>query len=140
MAFKVQRVETWAAPLQDKPGGLAAKLAALAHANVNLEFLIARRAPDRPGKGVVFVTPIEGAAKVRAARAAGFRKTVSLHTVRFQGPDRKGVGAKVTRALAEQGLNVRGLSAAAMKGKFIAHLALDTTADAAKAMRILRAL
>ena len=140
MALKVQRVDTWAAPLQDKPGGLAAKLDALARANVNLEFLIARRAPDKPGKGVVFVTPVVGAARVRAARAAGFRKTTSLHTVRFQGADRRGVGAKITRALAEHGLNVRGLSAAAMGGKFVAHLALDTAADAAKALRLLRAL
>jgi hypothetical protein len=46
-------VETWAAPLEDKPGGLAEKLSALADAGVNLEFVIARRASDKPGTGVV---------------------------------------------------------------------------------------
>lgn len=140
MALKIQRVDTWAAPLEDKPGELAAKLKGLAQAGVNLEFVIARRAPDKPGKGVVFVTPIKGAAGTRAARTAGFMKTDSLHTVRIEGADKKGEGTKITQALAEQGLNLRGLSAAAVSKKFIAHLALDTAADAAKAVRILRAL
>ena len=140
MALKIQRVDTWAAPLEDRPGELAAKLKSLAQAGVNLEFVIARRAPDKPGEGVVFVTPIKGAAGTRAARTAGFIKTNSLHTVRIEGADKKGEGTKITQALAEQGLNLRGLSAAAVSKKFIAHLALDTAADAAKAVRILRAL
>ena len=126
--------------MEDRPGELAAKLKSLAQAGVNLEFVIARRAPDKPGEGVVFVTPIQGAAGVRAAKAAGFMKTDSLHTVRIEGADKKGEGAKITQALAEKGLNLRGLSAAAINKKFIAHVALDTAADAAKATRLLRAL
>lgn len=39
MALKVERVDAWAAPLEDKPGSLAAKLAALADAGINLEYL-----------------------------------------------------------------------------------------------------
>ena len=61
MALKATRVDTWAATIKDQPGGLAAKLEALAAAKVNLEFIIARRAPEKPGTGVVFVTPITGA-------------------------------------------------------------------------------
>ena len=140
MALKIQKVDTWAASLEDRAGELAAKLKALTQAGVNLEFVIARRAPDKPGKGVVFVTPIQGAAAVRAAKAAGFIKTDGLHTVRLEGADKKGEGVKITQALADKGLNLRGLSAAAMNKKFVAHLALDTAADAAKAMRVLRAL
>ena len=58
MALKVTRVDTWAASMKDKSGALAAKLTALADAGVNLEFVIARRAPEKPGTGVVFVVPI----------------------------------------------------------------------------------
>ena len=58
----------------------------------------------------------------------------------MQGPDRKGIGAKVTGAIANAGINLRGLSAAAMKKKFICHLALDTAADATKVMKALKAL
>jgi hypothetical protein len=140
MAMKVSRVDTWAATIKDKPGGLAPKLTALADAGANLEFVIARRAPDKPGKGVVFITPVKGAAQCRAARKAGFKKSTSLHTIRVEGPDKKGQGARMTAALAEQGLNLRGLSAAAIGRKFVSHVALDSAADATKAARVLRSL
>ena len=140
MAFKIDRVDTWAASMKDKPGQLADKLEALAEAKVNLEFVIARRAPEKPGTSVVFVTAIKGAAQARAARKIGFKKTKSLHTVRIEGPDKKGQGAKITRALGTKGINLRGLSAAAIGKKFVAHIALDKAADATKAVRILKAL
>jgi hypothetical protein len=140
MALKVQRVETWAASLEDTPGSLATKLNALSRAGVNLQFVIARRAPDKPGTGVVFVTPIEGAVGRRAAKEAGFQKTNNIHTVQVQGPDKRGQGGAMIQALADGGLNLRGVSAAAIGTKFIAYIALDTRADAAKAARLLRKL
>jgi hypothetical protein len=87
MALKVTKVSVWAASIQDQPGGLAVKLRALADAGANLEFVIARRAPDRPGQGVVFVTPLKGARQTRAAAAMGFGITNSLHSLRVQGAD-----------------------------------------------------
>jgi len=134
--MKAQRVDTWAAEIADQPGGLAAKLQALATAGVNLEFVIARRTPERGGAAVVFVTPIKGAKQCRAAQAVGFNKTQNLHAVRIEGSDKPGQGARMTQALAEQGLNLRGLSAAALGRKFVCHIALDTEADAAKALQI----
>ncbi len=140
MALKVRRVDTWAAALEDKPGSLAAKLEALAKAGVNLQFMIARRAPDRPGMGVVFVTPITGAKGRRAAEQAGFQKTESLHTVEVQGTDKAGRASAQTQALANAGLNLRGVSGAAIGTKFIAYVALDTQEDADKAVKVLRRL
>jgi hypothetical protein len=140
MAMKVQRVDTWAAPLEDKPGSLAARLDALSKGGASLEFVIARRAPDRPGTGVVFVASIRGARGARAARKAGFQKTKSLHTVRIEGRDKRGQGALITQRLAEKGLNLRGLSGAAIGAKFVAYLALDTAAEAGKAASVLRGL
>lgn len=139
MALKVQRVDTWAASLEDKPGSLANKLSALAKAGANLQFVIARRAPETPGTGVVFVTPIDGAA-VRAAQAAGFQKTDSLHTVEVQGPDKAGQGAAIMQALANGGLNLRGVSGAAIGSSFVGYVALDTEQDAAKAVKLLSAV
>lgn len=138
--MKTERVDTWAASMKDKSGALAAKLKALSAAGVNLEFVIARRAPDKPGTGVVFVTPIKGAKQVRAAKAAGFHKTTNLHTVRVEGPDGRGRGARIVQTLADKGLNLRGLSAAAIAKKFVCHIAVDSGADAAKAVRILKSL
>jgi len=138
MKLNVSRAEVWAASIEDRPGGLADKLAALAAAGANLESLIARRRPEAAGQGVVFVTPLKGARQVKAATAAGFQKTESQHSVRVEGTDKPGLGARMTKALAEAGINLRGLSAAALGRKFVAHLALDTGEDAAKALALLR--
>ncbi len=47
MELMVEREDVWIASLEDKPGALAAKLAALADAGADLDFVIARRSPDR---------------------------------------------------------------------------------------------
>src|SRR5258705_9838702 len=140
MKFNVNRTDVWAATLEDRPGGLAEKLASLAAAGANLEFIISRRTPEQAGQGAVFVTPIKGIRQVKAAQDAGFQKTESLHSVRLEGADKPGSGAVITKALAGAGINLRGLSAAAIGRRFVAHLALDTAEDAAKATRVLRKL
>jgi hypothetical protein len=140
MKLKVSRTDTWAATIDDRPGGLADKLAALAAAGANLEFIIARRAPEQRGSGVVFVTPLKGAKQIRAAEAAGFQKTASLHSLRVEGADKPGMGAKLTGALAEAGINLRGLSAAALGNRSVTHLALDTAQDAARVATVLKKL
>ena len=140
MKLDVSRTDTWAATIEDRPGGLADKLAALAAAGANLEFIIARRAPERQGCGVVFVTPLEGAKQIKAAVAAGFQKTKSLHSLCVEGADKPGMGAKLTQALANAGINLRGLSAAAVGKRYVTHLALDTAQDAARAAGVLKKL
>ena len=60
MAYTVKKVNVWAGEIADRPGGLASTLAALQAAGSNIEFVVARRAPDKPGTGVVFLTPISG--------------------------------------------------------------------------------
>jgi len=138
MPLNVTQVRVWSAALEDRAGSLAGKLDALAKAGANLEFVIARRAPDKPGTGVVFVTPIQGDAVVKVAQGAGFAVSESLHSVRVEGPDEPGLGAKITAALAQAGINLRGLSAAAIGNRMVCHLALDTSADATKAMDTLK--
>jgi hypothetical protein len=138
MALKVKKADVWAGAILDRPGSLSKKLATLAEAGANLEFVLARRAPDKPGMGVVFVAGVRGARQAKAAREAGLIRTKTLASLRVEGRDRPGLGAAMTAAMAEGGVNLRGLSAAAVAGRFIAFLALDTTADANKAARILR--
>jgi len=138
MTLKLDRVDTWLVTIKDKSGGLAAKLAKLADAGVNLEFIISRRSPDKPGRGVVFVTPIKGPAQIRAAKKAAFRKSKRLHTIRAEGTDKPGLGAKITGAIADEGISLRGFSAAAIGRKFVCHIALDKSEDATKVRRILK--
>ena len=56
MDLLVEHVDVWAATIPDRPGGLADVLGILRDAGANLQSIISRRAPDDPGKGVVFVT------------------------------------------------------------------------------------
>jgi hypothetical protein len=138
--MKSERVDTWAASIPDRAGALASKLKALSAGGVSLELVVARRNAEKSGTGVVFVTPIKGARQIGAAGAAGFTKSSSLHTLRVEGPDKPGQGARVLTALADAGLSLRGLSAAAIGKKFVCHVALDTEAQVVKAARIVREL
>jgi hypothetical protein len=140
MALTVDRVDTWLVTIKDQPGALSKKLAKLADAGVNLEFIISRRAANKPGKGVVFVTPIKGATQIRAAKKAAFRKSKRLHTIRVEGSDKPGMGAKITGAIAGEDINLRGFSAAAIARKFVCHIALDKKEDVTKVRRILKKL
>ena len=138
MPYSIRKVDVWAAEIDDRPGGLTGKLEALAKAGASLEFIIARRAPDKPGKGVVFLTPVRGAKQTGAAINAGLGTTDSLHSVRVEGPDRPGLGTKMTRALADAGINLRGISAAALGRKSVSYFAFDSADDAGNAIKLLR--
>lgn len=138
MAYRISKVDVWAGEIEDRPGGLAKKLAVLAEAGANFEFLVSRRAPEKPGAGVVFLTPIKGAAQKRAASEAGLNTTDTLHSVRVEGADRPGLGTKMTRALADAGINLRGVSAAALGRRSVTYFAFDSASDAQQAIRILR--
>ncbi|MBC8873191.1 MAG: amino acid-binding protein [Planctomycetes bacterium] len=139
MTLTVERVDVWAASIEDQPGGLVGMLVPLAEAGADLSFIIARRAPDKPGTGVVFLTPLEGYAQEAAANQAGLAVADSLHSVRVQGDNRPGIGAELTKKLADAGINLRGLSAAVIGERFIMYLALDTNEDAEKSMELLQA-
>ena len=138
MDLSVKRVDVWAASIEDEPGALASKLAALAQAGADLDFVIARRAPEEPGTGVVFVTPLAEDDQIAAATKAGFVVTDSLHSLRVEGPNRAGIAAELAGKLADGGINLRGLSAAGIAERFIIYLALDAAEDAATAMRLLQ--
>ena len=67
MGFKLDREHLWSCEVEDRAGGVAAKLSALAQAGANLEFILTRRQPDKPGTGVLYVAPVTGPMQVRAA-------------------------------------------------------------------------
>lgn len=136
MSFQINKVDVWVAEVQDRPGALAEKLAAVSDAGANLEFVIGRR--DRPGMGLVFLAPLKGAAQVKAAKQVGLAKAATMHSLRLTGPDRPGLGMQITEALADAGINMRGLSAAAIGRQHITYFAFDTAADARKASTVLK--
>jgi hypothetical protein len=138
MDLFVEHVDVWAATIPDKPGGLAEALGHLRDAGANLQSIIARRAPDHPGEGVVFVTPLIGDHEIAAAAQVGFNVTHALHSVRVLGRDRPGIAADLLEKLAEWGINLRGFSAAVVGTQFIAYIAVDSKHDAERVEDILR--
>lgn len=137
MNSMVEQEDVWVASLEDKAGALAEKLTGLAEAGADLGFVIARRAPDKPGSGVVFLTPLRGDKEIEAATELGFTASSHLHSVRVEGRNEGGAGARLTQKLGKAGINLRGLSAAAVGTQFVAHLAFDTQEDAQKAVTVL---
>jgi hypothetical protein len=140
MELMVEREDVWIASLEDKPGALAAKLAALADAGADLDFVIARRSPDRPGTGVMFVTPLRGDAELKAASGIGFSAANRLHSLRVEGENVKGLAGKISGKLGEAGINLRGFSGALIGKRFVLHIAFDTADLQEKAIRIIKGM
>jgi hypothetical protein len=128
----VEPVDVWAATIEDRPGGLAAVLTVLREAGADLQFIIARRSPEQPGKGVVFVTPLQGDREIETAAQVGFNVTRKLHSVRVIGRDRPGVAAELAQKVANAGINLRGFSASVLGTQFVAYVAVDSLADSNK--------
>ena len=135
MAYTIAKVDIWVGSIVDRPGAVAEKLAPLAEAGAKLEFLLARR--DKARKGLMFVAPIKGAKQAAAAKKAGLKKGAGISALRIEGPDKAGLGADMSAALGEAGVNMRGISAMALGRKSVFYLAFDKAQDAAKAKRVL---
>lgn len=136
MAYSVKTVEVWAADIMNRPGMLARVLEALTVAGAELEFLIARKATEKTSR--VFVAPLTTAKQKRAAGDVGMVRAAGLHALRIEGPDRAGLGAQITRAVAGRGLNLRGASAAAVGKKTLFYLAFSSADDAKAAAAIVK--
>ena len=137
MAYEVTKEDVWVAEIEDRSGAVADKLEALSRVGVNLEFVIARRAPDKPGKGVVFMAPFRGGESARAALHAGLSQWTSAATLRIEGPDRSGLGALIAWTVANEGVNLRGISGAKLRERSVFYLAFDSPDDADKAREAL---
>lgn len=140
MKLEVTLVDVWISKLKDSSGKLAEKLEILGDAGVDLDFLSARRSHEIPGTGVAFIAPIKGAKQAAAAKKAGFKKTKRLFAIRVSGPNKPGMGAAITSAIANVDVSLKGFVAAVIGKKFLLHVALDNAADAAKSIRAIKKL
>lgn len=138
MAYTINKVEVWAGDILNRPGTLARVLEGLTNAGAQLEFMVARRVNE--GSSRVFLAPIKGTKQQRAASDVGFARAKGMHSLRIEGPNRAGLGAEITRAVAGKGINLRGASAAAIGRKAVFYLAVETEQARKDAMRAVRNL
>lgn len=138
MPYVITKVDVWAATIEDRPGGLAEKLEPLFAGGVNLDFVVARRQHDNSKTGVVFVAPVTGVGQSRAAKNAGFKKADDMHSLRFEGPDKAGLGNHIASVLGAAEINMRGFSGAALGKKAVFYFSFDTPEEARKASSTLK--
>lgn len=138
MALKVTKADVWAVEIADEPGGLANVLSAMADAGASLDCVIARRLADKFRAGVVFLTPVKGKKAQAAAESVGLQHAEDLATLRVEGPDKPGLGSKLAGAIADAGINMRGLSAMTCGKNFVAYIGFDSDQDADRAAKALK--
>jgi hypothetical protein len=140
MGFKLERIHIWAGEIIDQAGGMAEKLAPLAEAGANLEYIMTRRQPEKPGTGILYVAGVTGPAQVRAARAAGLAETPDPVVLRVKGDNEAGLAFRLTQKWALAGINLQGVTMSVVSHQFIGYAAFDTVADANRAAQILAEL
>ncbi len=137
MSFKLERVHVWTGEVRDQAGGAANKLATLAEAGANLEFVLTRRQSDKPGSGILFVAPLTGPVQIRAAKSAGLAETHDPVVMRVAGDNEAGLAHRLAQQWAKAGISLQGMSMSVLGAKFVGYIAFDSAADANKAAQIL---
>ena len=140
MNIIAEHEDVWVASLEDKPGALGSKLGALADSGADLRLIIARRRPDKPGEGVMFITPLRDDREIGVAVEEGFSVSCHLHVVQVEGQNAPGIAAKMTQRIGQAGLNLRGFSGAVLGMQFVMHLTFDTAEAAQGAIPVVEAL
>ncbi len=137
MGFRLQRVHIWSGEVADEAGGVARKLALLAEAGTNLEYVYTKRTSERPGSGLLFVAPITGPESVRAAREAGLSETDHPVVLRVEGDNQAGLAHRLTQEWALNNLSMEGLSLSVLGDRFVGYVSFDNVEDANRAAAIL---
>ena len=137
MSFKWDRVHVWSCEILDQPGAAASKLAILAKAGANLEYINTQRLPNNPGHGVLYVAPITGPTQTRAARLAGFAENDDQHLRRIEGDNEAGLAHRLTQQWELANITLQSLTMAVLGAKFVGYAGFDKVHDANQAAQIL---
>jgi hypothetical protein len=105
MAVSVKPITLWRRELQDRPGALADSLTPLADGGVDVKVLMAYRFPGEPGRAAVELYPISGKRATVAAERGGFGSS-SIPALLVEGDDTQGLGQRLSRAVADAGINM----------------------------------
>ena len=138
MEYKISREHVWVGVIEDRPNAMAEKLRALSNDGVNLELIVTRR--ERHGRALLFVSPLNTPEQIQAASDAGLAIADGLRNLRIEGPNAPGLGGRITTALADAGINMRGFTAAALGQLQVTNIAFDTDDDVKQATDILETL
>ena len=133
-----ERVEVWAASIQDQPGGLAKVLRGLRDAGADLELIIARRARRSREPASCSWPRCVATRRLRLRRCWASMSPAAFNRSVLKEITNPAIASEMADKLAAAGVNLRGLTAAVMGTKFIMYIGLDNAADAARVVDLLR--
>lgn len=135
MAYKITAEYVCGGAIKDRTKALAEKLQALSDGGLDLEMIMSRR--DQSGWALMFVSPLRTAEEIEVAEQAGLRREGSLSTLRIEGPNVKGIGARIITALAKAGIDVLGYWALSLGDQCVMNIAFDSEAEQEMAKDVL---
>lgn len=140
MNLKTTRVVLWMTEIADQSGSLARTLRAIADYGGDVDFVIARRTPEKPGRGVVFVSPLVGSEQLENASEVGLRRATDMPALKIEGNDSPGAGGKIMKAIADAGVSLQEISTTVLGNRFVCYAAFDSMADLEKAEMAIKGL
>lgn len=140
MMLRMTKMDVWMGEIDHQAGGLARTMRAVADFGVDLDGVVARRQSEKPGKGVVYITATDPKVALEMATEAGLRRAPHIATLKLEGTNGPGIGAKITKTIADTGVNLHGLTAAVIGRHFVCYMGFDSVADMDKAMTALEPL
>ena len=138
MAVTVKKLVLWRREVDNKPGTLAGALAPLAQAGANLRVVMGYALPGESRRSVIEVGPVAGKKATAAANAAGLAAS-PIPCLLVEGDDRSGLGARIARGVADQGVNLAFLVAETVGRRFSAVFGFENDADTARATAAIKA-
>ncbi len=136
MGYEIKKVDVWSVEILDQPGGLSSVLQPLVESGANLNFLLARRTSS--GKGIAFLSPLEGNTVIKKAKSLGFQKNKDIAVLKICGPDKAGLGLLILNTLSSSGINIRGISASSLGKNCNIWISFDNIKDANKSLKLIQ--
>lgn len=136
MALSVKKGSLWRRELENRPGSLAQSLEHLAKKGINLQILTGYSYQSRSG-GAVEIFPIVDAKSEEAAKEAGFAKADNAPCLIISSNDKAGVIYEITKAIAQDGINLQFVQSQSIENKYVAILGFFSESEANRAAAIL---
>jgi len=137
MAVTVKKIKLWRTEVDNKPGVLAATLAPVAGAGVDLQLVMGYRIPGAEDKAAIEVFPVSGKKAKGAAGEAGLAES-AIPTLLVEGDNKPGLGHAIAQAIAAAGINIAFFIAQVIGRRYSAVVGFESDADARKASTIIK--
>jgi hypothetical protein len=138
MALSVKRITLWRAEVENRPGVLAGSLEPLAQAGADLRLVMGYRYPQAPERSAIELYPVSGKRATAAAQQAGLAAS-DIPCLLVEGDNRPGLGAAMSRGLADAGINIAFMVAQVIGGRFAAAFGFADEATATSAAKVIKA-